>query len=269
MKLNFICLASGSSGNCFYLGTDNYGILIDAGIPVRTIKNGLKDAGLSFDSIMGVFVTHDHADHIKAVGHLAHDYHLPIYATEEVHRGINRNYCVTTKLTPEYTRIIQKSQTTEIGDLRVTAFSVPHDSSDCVGYRIETDEEVFLLITDIGHATEVIQQEVTQANFIVLESNHDVDMLMMGPYPAYLKGRIRSGRGHISNADSAKLIAEHASPILKRVWLCHLSEENNHPELARKTHETVLREYGLIAGVDFQLDVLRRKQASELMILTV
>ena len=92
-------------------------------------------------------------------------------------------------------------------------------------------------------------------------------MLMMGPYPSYLKGRIRSGRGHISNADSAKLIAEHASPALRRVWLCHLSEENNHPELARKTHETVLREYGLIAGVDFQLDVLRRKQASELMIL--
>lgn len=262
-------LGSSSSGNCYYLATDKVQILVDAGLSVRTIRHYLKDSGVTLADIKAVFVTHDHADHIKAVGHLAEDFHLPIYATEEVHKGINRNYCVMPKLAPEYVHVIQKSQTTEIGDLRITAFSVPHDSSDCVGYRIETDEEVFLLITDIGHVTEEIQRQVSEANFIVLESNHDIDMLMMGPYPAYLKGRIRSGRGHISNYDSAKLIAEHASPILRRVWLCHLSEENNHPELARKTYETVLRDYGLIAGVDFQVDVLRRKQASELMVLNV
>jgi phosphoribosyl 1,2-cyclic phosphodiesterase len=265
--IKFISLGSSSSGNCYYLATDNIQILVDAGIGVRWLKSTLKEKGIMLTDIDAVCITHDHADHIKAVGHLAHDYHLPIYATEEVHRGINRNYCVTTKLTPEHTRIINKSQTIELGDMMITAFSVPHDSSDCVGYRIATDREVFLIITDIGHATEIIQEEVSNADFIVIESNHDVDMLMMGPYPAYLKGRIRSGRGHISNVDSARLIAEHASPRLKRVWLCHLSEENNHPELARKTYETVLREYGLIAGVDFKLDVLRRKQASDLMIL--
>jgi phosphoribosyl 1,2-cyclic phosphodiesterase len=267
--IKFISLGSSSSGNCYYLATDSTQILIDAGVGVRTLKQSLKERGVMLTDIDAVFITHDHADHIKAVGHLAHDFCLPIYATEEVHLGINRNYCVTTKLTPEFINIIHKMQTTEIGDFRVTAFSVPHDSSDCVGYRIETNEEIFLIITDIGHVTETIQNEVGNANFIVLESNHDIDMLMMGPYPAYLKGRITSGRGHLSNQDSARLIAEHASPSLRRVWLCHLSEENNHPELARKTHETVLREYGLIAGVDFQLDVLRRKQASELMILKV
>lgn len=267
--IKFISLGSSSSGNCYYLATDKAQILLDAGVGVRALKHDLKERGVMLKDIDAVFITHDHADHIKAVSYLAHDYKLPIYATEEVHRGINRNYCVKVKLAPEYTRIIHKAQTTEIGDMRVTAFSVPHDSSDCVGYRVETDEEVFLLITDVGHVTEIIQEQVAAANFIVLESNHDVDMLMMGPYPAYLKGRIRSGRGHLSNADCAKLIAEHASPALKHVWLCHLSEENNHPELARKTHETILREYGLIAGVDFRLDVLRRKHASELMILKV
>lgn len=267
--IKFISLGSSSSGNCYYLATDSTQILVDAGVGVKNLKHDLKERGITLSDIDAVFITHDHADHIKAVGHLAHDYNLPIYATEEVHLGINRNYCVTTKLTAEHTRIIQKSQTTEIGDFRITAFSVPHDSSDCVGYRIETNEEVFLIITDIGHATDTICQEVSTANFIVIEANHDIDMLMMGPYPAYLKGRIRSGRGHISNVDSARLIAENASPALKRVWLCHLSEENNHPELARKTYETVLREYGLIAGVDFQIDVLRRKQASELMLLTI
>lgn len=265
--MKFISFGSSSSGNCYYLATENTQILIDAGIGVRTLRHDLKERGILLSDIQAVFITHDHADHIKAVGHLAHDYHLPIYATEAVHRGINRNYCVTTKLTSENIRVIEKMQVNEIGDFRITAFPVPHDSSDCVGYRIETDEEVFLLITDVGHVTEDIRQQVAQANYIVLEANHDVDMLMMGPYPAYLKGRIRSGHGHISNHESAKLIAEHASPILRQLWLCHLSEENNHPELARKTFETVLRDYGIIVGVDFQLDVLRRKQPSQLFLL--
>lgn len=265
--LKFISFGSSSSGNCYYLATEKTRILVDAGVGMRTLKHGLKEKGLQLADIDAVFITHDHADHIKAVGNLAHDYRLPVYATEEVHRGINRNCCVTVKLTPDDTRIIQKLQTTQIGDMRVTPFGVPHDSSDCVGYRIETDGEIFLVITDVGHVTEDIQREVSAANYIVLESNHDVSMLMDGPYPAYLKGRIRSGRGHLSNADSARLIAEYASPALRHVWLCHLSEENNHPELARKTYESVLRDYGLVAGVDFKLDVLKRKQASEVFIL--
>lgn len=265
--LKFISFGSSSSGNCYYLATEKTRILIDAGVGMRTLRHGLKEKGLLLTDIDAIFITHDHADHIKAVGNLAHDYNLPVYATAEVLRGINRNYCVTTKVAPESAHVIQKMQTTQIGDMRVKAFDVPHDSSDCVGYRIETDEEVFLVITDVGHVTETIQNEVSSANYIVLESNHDVSMLMDGPYPAYLKGRIRSGRGHLSNADSAKLIAEYASPALEHVWLCHLSEENNHPELARKTYETVLREHGLVAGVDFKLDVLKRKQASELVIL--
>lgn len=265
--LKFISIGSSSSGNCYYLATEQTRILVDAGVGVRTLRHSLYEKGLHLADIDAIFITHDHADHIKAVGHLAHDYKLPVYATEEVHRGINRNYCVTTKLTAEDVRIIQKMQTTQVGDMRITAFPVPHDSSDCVGYRIETDEEIFLIITDVGHVTEGIQAEVSVANYIVLESNHDISMLMDGPYPAYLKGRIRSGRGHLSNADSARLIAEYASPALKRVWLCHLSEENNHPELVRKTYETILREYGLVMGVDFKVDVLKRKQASELMVL--
>ena len=265
--IKFLSIGSSSSGNCYYLATDNIQILIDAGVGMRTLKSTLKEKGIMLTDIDAVFITHDHADHIKAVGHIAEDFNIPVYTTQDIHIGINKNYCVTTKLTTEHVRIVNKYQTITLSDLSVTAFPVPHDSTDCVGYRVETDEEIFLLITDIGHVTEIIKEEVSKANFIVLESNHDVDMLMMGPYPSYLKGRIRSGRGHLSNADSAKLIAENASPALRQVWLCHLSEENNHPELARKTHETVLREYGLIAGVDFKLEVLRRKQPSELMVL--
>lgn len=261
--MKFISLGSGSSGNCYYLATERTRILIDAGVSIRMLKRYFRDFNIHLEDIDAVFITHDHADHIKSVGNLANDGDKLIYATEPVHLGINRNYCVTSKLTPEHIRYVEKGVTMELGDFRITPFDVPHDSSDCVGYRVEVDNETFCLITDVGQITPIIEQEVQRANYLVLEANHDVDMLMMGNYPAYLKGRIRSGKGHLCNRDSAKLIAEHGTPKLKYVWLCHLSEENNHPELARKTIESVLREYGLVSGVDFGLDVLKRKMPSE------
>lgn len=260
----FMSIGSGSSGNCYYLSTGNTQILVDAGIPVRTIKHTMRESGLSLEEIKGVFVTHDHADHIKSVGNIANDLHIPIFATEAVHRGINRNYCVTHKLQNTDVRVIQKGIALQFGDFLITPFDVPHDSTDCVGYRIEAEGIIFCIITDVGKATDIIQEQVSQAKYLVLESNYDDDMLAMGPYPAYLKGRIRSGSGHLSNALSARLVAEHASPDLKHLWLCHLSQENNHPELARKTFESILREYGIVAGVDFRFDVLRRRTASAL-----
>lgn len=260
----FISLGSGSSGNCYYLSTGTTTILIDAGIGVRTLKKHMRNYGLSLDDVDAVFITHDHADHIKAVGHLANDLDKPIYATQLVHEGINRNYCVTSKLTETHRRYLEKGTTLQLGDIKITPFEVPHDSTDCVGYLVELDGTTFCLLTDVGHVTPTIEEAVSQAAYLVVEANHDEDMLMMGPYPAYLKGRIRSGRGHLCNKDSATLIAEHATPKLQHVWLCHLSEENNHPELARKTVDSILRSYGLLPGVDFQLDILRRKVPSEL-----
>jgi phosphoribosyl 1,2-cyclic phosphodiesterase len=171
---------------------------------------------------------------------------------------------MTSKLTEKHIRIVQKDVSLQLGDLLITPFDVPHDSSDCVGYRIEAGGVVFCLITDAGHVTGVMEEQVAKANYLVLEANHDEDMLMMGTYPAYLKGRIRGDKGHLCNKESAKLIAEHATPILKHVWLCHLSEENNHPELARKTVEGLLRSFGIIPGVDFELDILKRKSPSDL-----
>ncbi len=262
--MKFISLGSGSSGNCYYLSTENTCILIDAGINIRTMKKHLKTFGINLECIDAVFITHDHADHIKSVGNLANDYGKPIYATELVHQGINRNYCITSKLTAEHIRYVNKGVTVEFGDFRITPFEVSHDSSDCVGYRVEAKGVVFCLITDVGHITPVLEEQVSKANYLVLESNYDEDMLMMGPYPAYLKTRIRSGKGHLSNKDSARLLAEHGTPEIRHVWLCHLSEENNHPELARKTAESVLREYGIIVNKDFKFDILKRKTPSQL-----
>lgn len=257
--IKFLCLGSGSSGNCYYLKTEQCSILIDAGIPVRTIKKNLWNYGFSLENIDGVFITHDHADHIKSVGAIANDLGKLIYATEKVHIGINNNYCTTSKVTEPSRRYVYKGETTQIGDLRITPFEVPHDSSDCVGYRIEHQGLTFCLATDVGEVTPAVAEAIGIANYLVLEANHDEEMLQNGPYPNYLKGRIRSNRGHLSNRQCGDALVNYASPGLHNVWLCHLSEENNHPELARKTVEAMLRNYGIIAGKDFGLEVLNRQ----------
>jgi len=261
--LTFICLGSGSSGNCYYLSTESTGILIDAGLSIRTLKRHFQTFDLSLRDIQAVLVTHDHADHIKAVGKLAAEFGVPIYTTRAVHEGISRNYCVSPRLQADNCAYLEKDVVLEIGDMQITPFEVPHDSNDCVGYRIEADGVRFCLITDIGHVTERVKEEVSEANYLVLESNHDQEMLMAGPYPAHLKGRISGPTGHLSNHEAAELLANSSSPALHHVWLCHLSEENNHPELARKTVDSILRSYGIIPGVDFKLDVLRRRVPSE------
>lgn len=123
-------------------------------------------------------------------------------------------------------------------------------------------------MTDVGHLTEEMLGYIGEANYLVLEANHDVEMLLRGTYPQYLKERIMGQFGHLSNADCAKALAENATGNLRHVWLCHLSEENNHPELARKTVEQTLRSYGIVAGKDFQVDVLRRKMPTGVFELT-
>ena len=261
--LKYICLGSGSSGNCYLLNAEGVTILIDAGIGFRTLKRHLQSFGFQAKDIAGVLITHDHADHIKSVGKLAAEYDIPIFATKMVHLGVARNYCVSPRLTDECKRFIEKDVNFDIGPFHITPFDVPHDSNDCVGFRIETCGVRFCLITDIGHVTDRVKEEVSEANYLVLESNHDTEMLMAGPYPAHLKGRISGPTGHLSNMEAAELLANSSSPKLKHVWLCHLSEENNHPELARKTVASILRSYGIIPGVDFEVDVLRRVVPSD------
>lgn len=265
--LKFVCLGSGSSGNSYFLFSENYGILIDAGIGIRTLKKHFQTHGLSLAQIKAILITHDHPDHIKSVGVLAHEYGLSVFATEQVHEGINRNYCVNPKLEAENVRVVQKEQVFRLGCFEITPFEVPHDSSDNVGYSIQCGEVNFCLITDAGHVTESFGGYISKANYLVLEANHDEDMLMKGPYSTFLKNRIRGGYGHLSNKAAAGLLTDHITEKLRHVWLCHLSEENNHPELARKTVDAQLRSYGIIAGKDFQLDVLKRRMPSEVYTL--
>lgn len=254
----FISFGSGSSGNCYELFTENDALLIDAGVGLRTLKKHIRDYGQSLGKVHHLLITHDHADHIKSVGSISHEFYLPVYATREVHKGIDRNYCVSRKVEPAQRRYIEPGVSIQLGSFLVTPFSVPHDSSDNVGYMVEAQGVSFCIITDAGRVTDEMATYIARANYLVLEANYDREMLQQGPYPEHLKVRIQSGNGHLNNMACGEAIAQHAGQQLRHVWLCHLSQENNHPELARKTVETVLRSYGIIAGKDLQLDVLKR-----------
>lgn len=256
--LGFISFGSGSSGNCYYIYTESDAIMVDAGVGVRTLKKYMRDYGINFALLHHLLITHDHADHIKCVGSLSHDLHLPVWATQEVHQGIDRNYCVQRKVEPINRRLVSPGVAEQMGEFLVTPFHVPHDSSDNVGYMITVEGRNLTIMTDAGEVTEEMAHYIEQSDYLVIEANHDREMLLHGPYPKHLKERITSATGHLSNDDCAHAIAQHMTQRLRHVWLCHLSEENNHPELARKTVETVLRSYGVIAGKDLQLDVLKR-----------
>lgn len=257
-------LASGSSGNCYYLSTDTYGILIDAGIGIRSIKKCLKEINVPLESILAVFITHDHADHIKCSGCLGEKYHIPVYSTEQIHVGMNKSYCMTEKLSPASQRFIKKEESIQLKDFRITAFEVPHDGTDNIGYCIEIGGKVFSFLTDLGEITPTASKYICRANYLILEANYDEDMLRMGTYPEYLKERIRSASGHLSNQATARFLAENYNRELKHVWLCHLSKDNNHPELAYKTVELALKEKGIFIGKDLELTALKRTTPSTL-----
>ena len=259
----FFSLGSGSSGNCYYLGNKSYGILIDAGIGVRSINKTLREYGISFSNIAGILVTHDHADHIKTVGCLGTKYNIPVYTTQVIHEGISRSRYTQTDLQASR-KIIEKETPFSINDFEITAFEVPHDSIENVGYHITFSGQTFVLITDVGCITDKVKHYAALAHHLVVETNYDEDMLRNGRYPYFLKERITSGMGHLSNRLSADFIADIYHQKMRNIWLCHLSQDNNHPELAYKTVESALREKGVIAGVDVRLEALSRYKASGL-----
>lgn len=267
--LRFISLGSGTSGNSYLLLTDSDSLMIDAGIDMPIVEKHFEDLPLELKDIKRILITHEHVDHVKSAGELSVKYGMPVYAMEAVHKGIDGNPRITEHIPEEKRIILKREKSIQLGEFKVTPIAVPHDcpSGDNVGYKIEAEGCVFSVITDCGHVTERIGEIIGESNYLVIESNHDREMLQCGDYPEPWKEKIASGRGHLSNTQCAEALMQYATPELRHVWLCHLSEENNHPELARKTVEYELRGCGICVGKDFLLDVLKRKQPSEIFVL--
>lgn len=280
--MKFICFGSGSSGNCYYLESRGIAVLIDLGIGVRAFKKHLRDYGLTIPTIAAILVTHDHTDHVKAIGPLAQEFRIPVYTSALVHEGMQRNRFMTKKVPDECKNHTTLNTPFIIGNFRITPFQVPHDSNDNNGYFIEIIEPeekddifspspqetppTFCLITDAGHFTEDMAPYVERARYLVIEANYDAQMLANGPYPRFLQNRISGERGHMDNSDTAAALRKYLTPMTHHVWLCHLSEENNHPLLVEKTVQAAIDE------LDFspkpRLTVLKRRVPSGLFSLT-
>lgn len=265
-RLRFISLASGSSGNCYYIGNQFHGVLVDAGLGPRTIKKRLKEVGLDLSQVMAVFVTHDHVDHIKGVGTLAEKHHIPVYTTRLVHEGMARCYGMTEKLSNASKRFLEKGETVSIFDFYITAFGVSHDSTDSVGYTIQYRGKRFTVATDLGHICDSAAEHIVKADFLVIEANYDEQMLQSGHYPYHLKKRVAANTGHMDNKHTAVFLAENYHQNLKYVYLCHLSKDNNRPEIAFEAVREKLHEKGILVGEHLSLMSLERTVPSQLFV---
>ena len=272
-RLNFISLGSGSSGNCCYLGTDTSGILIDAGVRADIVEDSLLHNGLNIDNVRGILLTHDHSDHIKYAYTLLRTHkHIRLFCTNRVLMGVLRRHSISKRI-KEYHTPIFKEIPFKVLDFEVTAFEVPHDGTDNMGFSIEYGDRRFVIATDLGAVTERAHYYMSRANYLVIEANYDLKMLRLGRYPEYLKARIQTTRGHLDNTDTAAFLTEIMNPELEYIFLCHLSADNNTPEKALETVGSALREAGYKVGAatgsladracDVQLMALPRYEPSQ------
>lgn len=247
-ELHFISFGSGSSGNCSYIGTDSDGILIDAGVAPDTVKAELHRRGIAMSKIKAIILTHDHADHIRYTYKIIKkNPHIRLYSTPKTLSGIFLRHSLSPRL-KDYHRPIFIETPFSIGPFLLTAFQTPHDGTDNVGYMIEYGRHRFAVATDIGHITDRVEYYLSRANYIMLESNYDADMLRNGPYPMYLKARIAAANGHLDNAECASFLARIYTPELKNIFLCHLSDHNNTPEIALEQTRKAMADAGVTCG---------------------
>lgn len=263
--MDLCSIASGSSGNCIYTGTESTGILIDAGISARRIEQGLASIDRDLREIKGIFISHEHSDHIKGLGVLARKYHIPIYGTKGTIDAVKSMSCLGTIDEELYHRICPEEEV-HIGDLTVKPFRISHDAAEPVAYRMESGRKSAAVATDLGFYNQEIVDKLQKLDVLLLESNHDIHMLQVGGYPYPLKQRILGDRGHLSNESAGKLLCHLLHDDLKAVFLGHLSKENNYEELA---YETVKLEIAFgsekYKPEDFPIEVAKRDYVSRMI----
>ena len=258
-------IASGSSGNCIYVGSEHTHLLVDAGISGKRIEESLGKLEISAEMLSGILITHEHVDHIQGLGVLSRRYGIPIYATPGTIKGI-QNCKSLGDIDAGLLLEIQKDDMTTIGDLDVKPFSISHDAFEPTGFRIQGEGKAVGIATDLGMYDSYIVEQLKDLDAVVLEANHDVHMVEVGKYPYPLKRRVLGNKGHLSNELSGRLLCQILHSDLKYICLGHLSKDNNFPELA---YETVKLEVTMgntpFRGDDIPLEVLARDEMSKIM----
>jgi phosphoribosyl 1,2-cyclic phosphodiesterase len=235
--MKVIPLQSGSNGNCYYVESGGSAILFDAGISMLKAQQRLAVHGRHLRNVLALFISHDHSDHTRCMGVYQRKLDIPLYITRPTLLAVQL-YQKTGKL--QRVRFFAAGSSIAVGKFTVHTIPTPHDSADGVAFVVEDGRHRVGILTDLGHPFPDLQQILPTLDGIVIESNYDEAMLARGPYPESLKRRIRGQHGHISNLEAARLIHEHADQRLKWACLCHLSDENNHPEVALETHLSLL-----------------------------
>lgn len=265
MDMRFVSIASGSSGNCIYAGTDSTHVLIDAGISAKRIEQGLTEVGVKPKELSAICITHEHSDHVKGLGVLARKYEIPIYGTEKTLEEIGRMKSLG-EYPKELLQPILPDVDFKVGDMVMEPFHIDHDAADPVAYRVRAGQKSLAVITDLGHYSQYTIDHLLNLDAVLLESNHDLRMLETGPYPYYLKRRIMGDFGHLSNENAGRLLNCILNDRLKYIMLGHLSKENNMPELA---FETVRLEVDMgecpYHSDDFHMIVAKRDEMSEIL----
>ena len=246
----FCSLYSGSSGNSIFVASDRTKILVDAGLTGKSIISALENIGENPQELNGILITHEHSDHIKGAGILSRKYDIPIFANEKTWAAMER--CLGS-VKPHNIMVVDDRFT--VRDMEITSFRVPHDAVACRGYTIAHGGKKISIATDIGVFTEEIRRSILDSDLVLLESNHDVEMLKFGPYPYDLKRRVLSEVGHLSNVDAGKAALEILRHGRKKIVLGHLSGTNNIPELAFKTVENIFLEEKLSIGMGQDVDL--------------
>jgi len=259
MTVRFCSLASGSSGNCHLINDGKNFILIDAGLSGKQIENKLREVDIDPKNLSAILVSHEHSDHICGVGILSRRYNIPIYANSGTWTGME---CKIGNVKDENIKCFTSNENFSIGDFNIRPYKISHDANDPVGFSIVKDNIKISIATDLGYISENIIEEIGGSNLVILESNHDEEMLKAGSYPYSLKRRVLSNIGHLSNEAAGNAIVDLASKNVKSILLGHLSKENNFPELAIITIKNILESKKIIIGQDIEIDLLYRDRVS-------
>lgn len=262
MTMHFSVLASGSTGNAFFVETEDQSFLVDAGLSGKALEGLFSDIGRDMSKLSGILVTHEHSDHIKGLGVVARKHKLPIYANAKTWNAMEHNIG---QIPIEQKFHFEMEQIKTFGSLDIESFGVSHDAAEPMFYTFHHDGKKVVLITDTGYVSDRVKGIISNAEAYIFESNHDVSMLRMGRYPWNIKRRILSDVGHVSNEDAALAMSEVAGDRTKSIYLAHLSLDNNMKDLARMSVEQTLKTQGIIVGEQFSIYDTDPKKATELV----
>ena len=264
MQLNFCSLSSGSSGNCYYIGNEFHGILIDAGISATSIRKFLKDMGISMQTIMGVLISHNHSDHIRGLEALTRKNSLPAFTTNKIWKSI---LSPRLEISTDCIREISLQQKFHLAGFDIEAFPVCHDAPETIGFLISAGDKKITIVTDLGNICPTAAPYIKEANLLVIESNYDEQMLVNGGYPRYLKIRIQSDHGHLGNHQTSVFLADNFTDKISNICLAHLSKNNNTPEIAFQTLTQTFINKGINLNGNQRISVLNRNTPTEMITL--